>query len=84
MIRAEGDPGSPYVANVVPQLRAGTQNVYDYYLAFWFRYGSGPATADRVRLVNHASPAGTSCSAIRQGLRQDRTKVPMSSRFRRS
>lgn len=49
MIRAEGDPASPYAAVVVPELRAGTTDVYDYYLAFWFRYPtSDPANRSLV------------------------------------
>lgn len=79
MITAEGDPTLPYSAIVVPQLRDGTEDVYDSYLAFWFRYPT--STPDNRSLVFNFGPprflAGAKLKCYpAEDYRLDRGKVP--------
>ena len=73
MIRAAGDPSSPYVATVAPEQRANS-NLYDFYLAFWFR------NEDRSLVFDFTSPRYTGGDQLKcyptQYYRQDAAIVP--------
>jgi hypothetical protein len=78
MIRADNQTAS-YGANVFPQLRADTTDVYDYYLAFWFRYDAIDP-ANRSVVFDFTSPRYAGGDQLKcyptQYYRQDAAIVP--------